>query len=97
VRRYPVMSSSDMHKGPLANMKVVEFAGLGPTPMCAMLLADLGATVLRIERTTPVELGTKRPLRYEVLLRGREPIALNLKSTAGVSAALEIISDADIL
>ncbi|MGX9936527.1 CaiB/BaiF CoA transferase family protein [Advenella kashmirensis] len=91
------MSSGDVHKGPLSNLKVVEFAGLGPAPMCAMLLADLGATVLRIERTKPVELGTKRPLRYEVLLRGREPIALNLKSARGVSAALEIIADADML
>ena len=48
--------------GPLAGLKIVEFAAVGPAPMCAMLLADLGATVLRIDRVTPVELGSKRPL-----------------------------------
>jgi alpha-methylacyl-CoA racemase len=83
--------------GPLAGLKVVEFAGLGPAPMCAMLLADLGATVLRIERLDNVELGTKRPLQYEVLQRGREPIALDLKASEGLAAALAVIADADIL
>ena len=84
-------------EGPLAGLKVIEFAGLGPAPMCAMLLADLGATVLRIERLDAVELGTKRPLRYEVLLRGRQPIAVDLKSPQGVAAVLEMIEDADAL
>jgi alpha-methylacyl-CoA racemase len=41
-------------------VKIVELAGIGPGPMCAMLLADLGATVLRIDRTQPVELGNPR-------------------------------------
>lgn len=83
--------------GPLAGLKIVEFAGLGPAPMCAMLLADLGATVLRIERTQEVELGVKRPLRFDLLQRGREPLALDLKDPAGRAAALEIVSDADAL
>jgi crotonobetainyl-CoA:carnitine CoA-transferase CaiB-like acyl-CoA transferase len=43
--------------GPLAGIKIVEFTGIGPGPMCAMLLADLGATVLRIDRPTPSDLG----------------------------------------
>lgn len=84
-------------KGPLAGVRVVEFAGLGPAPMCAMLLADLGATVLRVERLDAVELGTKRPLQFDVLLRGREAIALDLKSTEGAAAALELLVNADIL
>ena len=65
--------------------------------MCAMLLADLGATVLRIERLDEVDLGTKRPLKYDVLRRGRETIALNLKSPDGVAVALDLISSADAL
>jgi crotonobetainyl-CoA:carnitine CoA-transferase CaiB-like acyl-CoA transferase len=53
--------------GPLQGTKIVELAGIGPGPMCAMLLADLGATVLRVERKEPVELGSPRPLRYNLL------------------------------
>jgi alpha-methylacyl-CoA racemase len=92
------MSEAVRHRqGPLTDLKIVEFAGLGPAPMCAMLLADLGATVLRIERPEKVELGTERPLRYEVLLRGRQPIALDLKSPQGAAMALEVIAGADAL
>ena len=83
--------------GPLAGLKVVEFAGLGPAPMAAMLLADQGATVLRIERTEAVELGMKRQLRHDLLQRNREPLALDLKSAAGRAAAMEIVADADAL
>ncbi|MGF6654715.1 crotonobetainyl-CoA:carnitine CoA-transferase CaiB-like acyl-CoA transferase [Paraburkholderia youngii] len=54
--------------GPLAGVRIVELAGIGPGPMAAMLLADLGATVLRIERRQPVKLGIERPLRYNLLL-----------------------------
>src|SRR2546430_12516363 len=57
--------------GPLAGIKIVELTGIGPGPMCAMLLADLGATVLRIDRPGGSELGVPRPLRYDLLLRGR--------------------------
>ena len=62
--------------GPLKGTKIVEMAGIGPAPMCAMLLADLGATVLRIDRSQPVELGYSRPLEYDLLLRNRHRIAL---------------------
>jgi crotonobetainyl-CoA:carnitine CoA-transferase CaiB-like acyl-CoA transferase len=70
--------------GPLKDLKIVELAGIGPGPMCAMLLADLGATVLRIDRKQPVDLGTARPLRYNLLLRNRRAIALDLKQPAAV-------------
>ena len=86
-----------MTRGPLAGVKVVELAGIGPGPMCAMLLADLGATVIRIDRKQPVELGIKRPLRYDLLLRNRPVIALDLKNPAGVEAALQLIERADAL
>ena len=84
-------------KGPLAGMKVVEIAGLGPAPMCAMLFADLGATVIRIERKEAVDLGLKRPRKYDLLLRSRPAIALDLKTRAGVDLALKLIDKADAL
>jgi crotonobetainyl-CoA:carnitine CoA-transferase CaiB-like acyl-CoA transferase len=63
--------------------------------MCAMLLADLGATVLRIDRPEPPELGIKRPLKYNLLLRGRKSIALDLKDPAAVRVVLQLVSRAD--
>ena len=83
--------------GPLAGIKIVELAGVGPGPMCAMLLADLGATVLRIDRKQPAELGIKRPLKYNLLLRSRKTIALDLKDAKGIDTALQLIEQADAL
>jgi len=81
--------------GPLKGIKVVELAGIGPGPMCAMLLADLGATVLRIDRKHAVDLGTPRPLKYNLLLRNRKSIALDLKHPAAVELVLKLVSAAD--
>jgi alpha-methylacyl-CoA racemase len=83
--------------GPLAGLKIVEFAAVGPAPMCAMLLADLGATVMRIDRATPVELGAKRPLQFDLLLRNREVLALDLKTAEGRAMAMEVVAGADAL
>ena len=83
--------------GPLAGIKVVELAGIGPGPMCAMLLADLGATVLRIDRPEPSDLGIMRELRYDLLLRGRRALALDLKSAEGKGLALRLVERADAL
>ena len=83
--------------GPLAGIKVVELAGIGPGPMCAMLLADLGATVLRIDRKQPSGLGIQRPPRTDVLLRNRKVISLDLKNPQAVEATLQLISRADAL
>jgi alpha-methylacyl-CoA racemase len=83
--------------GPLAAIKVLEFAGIGPAPMCAMLLADLGATVLRIDRPEPSDLGIQRELRYDLLLRGRPALAIDLKSPAGKALAIRLIERADAL
>ncbi|TDU00836.1 crotonobetainyl-CoA:carnitine CoA-transferase CaiB-like acyl-CoA transferase [Azorhizobium sp. AG788] len=83
--------------GPLKGIKVVELAGIGPGPMCAMLLADLGATVLRIERKAPAKLGIARPLKYNLLLRGRKQIAVDLKAKAGVDFVLSMVEEADAL
>ena len=83
--------------GPLAGIKIVELTGIGPGPMCAMLLADLGATVLRIDRPEPSDLGVPRPLRYDLLLRGRKCLAVDLKHPDGKALALRLIEDADAL
>jgi alpha-methylacyl-CoA racemase len=83
--------------GPLAGIKIVELAGIGPGPMCAMVLADLGATVLRIERPGPQDLGVARPRRYDLLLRGRRALALDLKRPEAKALALRLVEQADAL
>ncbi len=66
--------------GPLKDIKIVEFGGIGPGPMGAMLLAERGATVLRIERKEPADLGLKRPRQFDLLLRSRPAIRIDLKA-----------------
>lgn len=86
--------------GPLTGMKVVEFAGIGPTPFCAMVLADLGADVVRIDRPTPPRSKTGTgvdSLTDGILGRGRRSVALDLKHPAGRRAALDLVADADAL
>ena len=83
--------------GPLAGLKVVEFAGIGPGPMCGMLLADLGAQVLRLDRVEPSGLGIERPPRFDLLLRGKRTIAVDLKQSAGLALARSLVARADAL
>src|SRR3954447_6576818 len=87
----------EAHVGLLAGIKVVELTGIGPGPMCAMLLADLGATVLRIDRPEPSDLGLPREPRFDLLLRGRPALALDLKSPDGRALALRLVERADAL
>jgi alpha-methylacyl-CoA racemase len=86
-----------MQSGPLAGIKVVELAGIGPGPFCGMLLSDLGADVLRIERPEPVDLGLPTPREFDLLARGRHSLALDLKSAAGVAAVKALIRRTDVL
>ncbi len=85
--------------GPLHGLRVVEIVGIGPGPFCAMLLADLGAEVIRIDQKP----GGKRaglgqlPPQFDVLARGRRSLALDLKHPAGRDAALALIARADAL
>ena len=83
--------------GPLAGMKVVELEALGPVPFCGMLLADLGADVLLVDRPGDPGLGFERARRSDVMLRGRRSVTLDLKSPAGIAAALELAARADAL
>ncbi|MEM7324863.1 MAG: CaiB/BaiF CoA-transferase family protein [Actinomycetota bacterium] len=84
--------------GPLTGIRVIELAGIGPGPMCAMLLADLGADVIRVDRPVQADLGVPRRAReFDVLLRGRRSIAVDLKSPDGVEAVLQLVEQADAL
>src|ERR1700754_1779034 len=81
--------------GPLAGLRIVEFVGIGPGPMAAMLFADLGADVIRIDRVTPSGLGIALPKRFGLLGRSRSSIAVDLKQADGIALALELIDKAD--
>jgi alpha-methylacyl-CoA racemase len=83
--------------GPLSGFRVLEFAGLGPAPFTAMVLADLGADVLRIERHNLVAQGDKSAPSRDLLNRGRRSVGLNLKSAEGVEVALRLVERADAL
>ncbi len=84
------------NKAPLAGVRIVEFAGLGPGPLAATLLAELGATVVRIERK-PAPSQSEDQLRHDTERRSRPGISLDLKTPAGRDLALEFISRADAL
>jgi len=80
--------------GPLAGVRVVELAGIGPGPFSVMLLADMGAEVVRVDRTGPPSADyTPNP----VIERGRRSIALDLKSPDGVAVLLDLVATADVL
>ncbi len=78
--------------GPLAGLKVIEMAGLGPAPFCAMLLADMGAQVLRITRP-----GTPPAAAADVTARGRPSLPLDLRQPEGTATALALAERADVL
>jgi alpha-methylacyl-CoA racemase len=86
-----------MSQGPLGGMKVVEFAGIGPGPMCGMLLADLGAEVLRVDRLAPSGLGIERAPKFDLLNRGKRSIAVDLKAAEGVAFARRLVACSDAL
>jgi len=79
-----------MGKGPLDGLKVLEFAGIGPGPFCGMLLSDLGADVVRIDRK-----GGGRSGKTDVTARGRRSVAMDLKARASVEACLKLMTAAD--
>ena len=83
--------------GVLSGYKVVEFAGIGPAPMCAMLLSDMGAEVLRIDRAEDASLGIPTDAKFNLLGRGRRSVALDLKKEDGTEVALRLVGQADAL
>lgn len=80
-----------MGQGPLHGIRVLEFAGLGPAPFAAMLMADLGADVVRLDRVGVT------PPPFDLLARGRTLVSVDLKDAAGVASALDLADRADVL
>ncbi len=81
--------------GPLAGVRIVEFVGVGPGPLCGMLMADLGAQVIRVDRTEPSGLGIPRPPQFDLLLRGKRTLRTDLKQPAGLALARALAARAD--
>jgi len=83
--------------GPLAGIRILEFEAIGPGPFCGMLLADMGADVLLVDRTHDAQLGFGRARKVDVMLRGRRSVMLDLKTSGGVEAALTLAAKADAI
>jgi alpha-methylacyl-CoA racemase len=81
--------------GPLSGIRVLEFESIGPAPFAGMLLADMGADVLVVDRPDSTDLGLKRERWYDVMMRGKRSVTLDLKKDS--AAALELASKADAL
>ena len=83
--------------GPLTGYRIIEIAGIGPGPFAAMLLADMGAEVIRVDRAQAVRGSLPDGAHYDVMLRGRRNIALDLKHPDGVATLLHLVEHADAL
>jgi alpha-methylacyl-CoA racemase len=83
--------------GPLKGIRVVEMAGIGPAPFCGMLLADLGADVISVDRLTASGLGFEIDRRFDFPNRGKRAIAVDLKAAEGVAAVRQLVASADLL
>jgi alpha-methylacyl-CoA racemase len=83
--------------GPLSGVRILEFEAIGPGPFAGMLLADMGADVLLVDRPAASDLGLKRERWMDVMLRGRRSVMLDLKAPGAATAALELVARADAL
>ena len=83
--------------GPLSGLKILEFEAIGPGPFCGMMLADMGADVLLVDRPADPRLGLGRDRWFDVMMRGRRSATLDLKSKDGAAAALELAGRADAI
>lgn len=84
-------------QGPLAGIRVLEIEAIGPVPFAGMMLSDLGADVLRVDRPEPPNMGIARETRFEISGRGRRSVVVDLKEAAGVEQVLRLAERADIL
>jgi alpha-methylacyl-CoA racemase len=83
--------------GPLAGIRILEFEAIGPAPFAGMLLADMGADVLVVDRPESTDLGLKRERWYDVMMRGKRSVTLDLKNAGAVEAALSLVRKTDAL
>src|SRR5438128_5502007 len=81
--------------GPLSGIRVLEFEAIGPGPFAGMLLADMGADVLVVDRPAAGDLGLKRERWYDVLMSGKRSVTLDLKADSGKEVALRLMARAD--
>ena len=79
--------------GPLKGLKIIEMAGIGPGPFCGMVLADLGAEIIRVDRASAIGTGSKQ----DAANRGKRSIAVDLKSEEGVEVVLKLVETADAI
>ncbi len=84
-------------EGPLAGFKILEIAGVGPTQFAGMLLADMGAEVIRVDRLHAADLGIPIPARFNLMNRSRASMAVDLKSDEGIEVVLRLCEGADAL
>jgi alpha-methylacyl-CoA racemase len=83
--------------GPLKGLKIIEVGGIGPSQFCGMLLADMGADILRIERPDQPGQGVAIPAQFNLMNRSRKPVAIDIKTQAGRDLVLRLCEDADAL
>ena len=83
--------------GPLAGLKVIELAGLGPAPFCGMLLGDMGADVVRVDRPEAADLGIEFPTEFDLRNRNKRSVAIDLKKPEGLAVFLRLAEQADIV
>ena len=83
--------------GPLEGKKIIEIAGIGPGPFCAMVLSDLGAEVIRVDRVSAVPDEFPATPGVDLLNRGRKSVAFDLKNQEGIKALLRLVEEADAL
>jgi alpha-methylacyl-CoA racemase len=83
--------------GPLSGIRILEFEAIGPAPFAGMLLADMGADVLLLDRPVATDLGLKRERRHDIMMRGKRSVTLDLKGDSSKEAALQLIARADAL
>ncbi|WP_048648425.1 CaiB/BaiF CoA transferase family protein [Nitratireductor soli] len=87
----------DARKGPLAGLAIMEMAGLGPVPLAGLMLAEMGAQVLRVERKDAARAFLNVPPQYDLDRHGREILKLDLKTDEGRALLLKLIGGADVL
>ncbi|RDD62349.1 CaiB/BaiF CoA transferase family protein [Ferruginivarius sediminum] len=95
--KQPVSGAPGRPGGPLEGVKVLEVASIGPGPFCAMMLADMGAEVLRLDRAATDESGPRQPYQLNLMNRGRRSVAIDLKRPEAVELALDLAGRADVL
>ena len=83
--------------GPLHGIRIIEIAGIGPTQLCGMLLADMGAQIIRLRRPAAADPGVGVPDRFNLMNRGRPSIDVDLKSSRGRELVLALCGKADAL